>query len=213
MRLAAVVRGALVLSVIDKSSRVTEQARLRWPDAKIISVLTGDMQRLSEAIRWFSLGPISFVATIAAFALLLIILGTSALLGIAIIIIGALGSLAVGKLVLKARVKATAQADVRAGLTHQFLRHLGAVKLHAWEAAVAGRVQEVRRNEIRRLRVRKGAYAPDYLADCQCSTLWTQRSEMACQYSRCPPRSRCGLAITTSTGRPSSLRSCSSGRA
>ena len=159
-RMAGIGRGALSKLALRRATDLSPAARLQWPDAKIVSLLVGDVNRMALALtEATSLLP--FADVIGIVTLLLVFLGVPALPGIAVITLLVPMQRWFVLRIYRYRALATAQADRRMALTHEVVGSLSAIKLQSWQGPLAARIQAVR--EISMLKRTKLLNAGDQL--------------------------------------------------
>ena len=83
-RIAGISRGALSALALRRATSLAPAARLQWSDAKVVSLLVGDLNRTAAALTQAT-GLNPFVELIGIITLLLVFLGVPALPGIAVI--------------------------------------------------------------------------------------------------------------------------------
>ena len=116
------------------------------------TALMSDAQRLADAIPLLHSSWVSFALTGTAIGLLLYLLGSSALVGVAVFVVFAPVQALVARAEVGARHEQLLYTNERARLTNELLEGMRTVKQFAWEEAFRERIDNVRQQELHHLR-------------------------------------------------------------
>ncbi|GFF97906.1 multidrug resistance-associated protein 1 [Aspergillus udagawae] len=135
---------------VEGSTRVADGG---WPDGRIISLMSNDTERIFQASKVIHLVWTSPIAIILTMVLLLINLTSSALPGIAVLVLGLAGVTRAVRTLNNRRDNINSVSDERMNLTQEILQGIRFVKYFAWEQAFDKRLREIRAREIHSLQV------------------------------------------------------------
>ncbi|GFG20964.1 multidrug resistance-associated protein 1 [Aspergillus udagawae] len=124
-----------------------------WPDGRIISLMSNDTERIFQASKVIHLVWTSPIAIFLTVVLLLINLTSSALPGIAVLVLGLAGVTRAVRTLNNRRDNINSVSDERMNLTHEILQGIRFVKYFAWEEAFDKRLREIRAREIHSLQI------------------------------------------------------------
>ncbi|KAL5489922.1 hypothetical protein ACEPAI_4754 [Sanghuangporus weigelae] len=155
------LRSALIGAIFRKSLRLSGKARTKHSVGQITTMISTDATRLdlvSASIHNLWVAPIQIVIGVA---LLINNLGYSALVGLAILIIGFPLQYILVRIMVKARMSMVQITDRRVRLTNEILQGIRLIKLYAWEAFYSHQLASLREKEI--AKIRRITYARSFL--------------------------------------------------
>lgn len=142
------VRAALTKAVMEKSFRINQELKHKFPNAKITSILTVDLSRIDAAfmfLPYLFTFPFSLAVLIA---ILIVNIGVLGLVGVGVLFaFVAFVSWAIVK-VFEWRTLINALTDSRVKLMKEVLNNLKTIKLYAWEPPYKENLRNVRGDEM-----------------------------------------------------------------
>lgn len=145
------VKSILTKAALSKSFKMTAYSKHKFPDGKINSFVSTDLNRIEFALSFqpFLAG---FPAILAiAITLLVINLGAIAMAGIGVFFAAFFVTLFFFKHVIAYRIQANVLTDKRVTLMREILNAMKMVKYYAWEDAYEKNVIDVRTQEAKRV--------------------------------------------------------------
>jgi len=134
VRLGILIRAALIDMTFRKATTLSARSHLLYPDGRIVNLMSTDASRVDTAMLSISLVVSVPIYTIVAVGLLINLMGPSALLGAALLILtNPVQGWAMSKLG-PIRKKASEYTDSRIKLTSEILQGIKVIKFFAWEA-------------------------------------------------------------------------------
>ncbi|KAF9877048.1 ABC transporter [Colletotrichum karsti] len=124
-----------------------------WSNGRIVNLMSTDTYRIDQASGFFHLlwgSPLNIVITMV---LLLINLTYSALPGLGLLFICSPALGLAFKALFKRRFAINQITDARVGLTQEVLQAMRFVKLFGWETSFLGRIDEIRKKEIKSIQI------------------------------------------------------------
>ncbi|KAI5966908.1 uncharacterized protein KGF55_000317 [Candida pseudojiufengensis] len=145
----AQAKAVLTKALLDKSFKLSAEAKHKYPVGKITSMLGTDLSRID-----FALGfqPFLFVFPIPiaiAIAILVVNIGVASLVGVAILLVFMVGiAAATGKL-FAFRKTANFFTDSRVNYIKEALNNLKIIKFYSWEPPYHENISDIRKKEMR----------------------------------------------------------------
>lgn len=148
MLTGAKLKVILTRHVIEKGFRLDEAGRALYPSGKLNSLMSTDLGRMDQAMRFIPYVLVFPVPLVVSLVLLITRLGVAALLGFAIYLIG--GGLIVGTFttIIKYRRRANFYTDQRVSLMKDLLNNYRIFKLYSWEKLFSEKLVDVRTHEM-----------------------------------------------------------------
>ncbi|KAI0635122.1 multidrug resistance-associated ABC transporter [Trametes polyzona] len=146
------LRTSLIGAIFRKSLRLSGRARMKHSVGQITTMISTDATRLdrnSAMIHNLWIAPIQIAIGIG---LLIRNLGYSALVGLAVLLIGFPLQLSLAKVMFGQRKKGVVLTDQRVRMTTEVLSGIRLLKYYAWEQFYARQVDVLREREVRTLR-------------------------------------------------------------
>ena len=155
------VKSILTKAALNKMFRASNYSHHKYPSGKVTSFVTTDLARVEFALAFqpFLFGFPVIVAI--AIVLLIVNLGAIALVGIGIFFTILCVAMFVFKRIVKLRINANMYTDRRVTMMREILSNMKMVKYYAWEDAYERNIQDVRSEEIKR--VRKMQYSRNFV--------------------------------------------------
>ncbi|WEJ95357.1 hypothetical protein PSN45_002872 [Yamadazyma tenuis] len=151
MMTGAQLKGVLGKVMLEKSFRLNPQSRHQFPASKITSMMSTDTARIDFAAT-FQPFLITFPISLACILVVLIVnLGASALMGLAVLVLFLVGIGGVSKKMFAVRKQATVFTDQRVNYIKEVLNNLKIIKFYSWEEAYFKIISDVRTKEMDRL--------------------------------------------------------------
>lgn len=146
--LGAELKGMFTKLMLEKSFRLSEKSRKKFPSAVITSIMSTDLARVDLGTGfspWFIIFPIP-----AAIAIGILIhnIQAPALAGILIMFVYLLLVAGLGTLLFMFRVKAMKLTDTRVGYMKEILNNMKMIKFYSWEIPYFDLVLAVRKREM-----------------------------------------------------------------
>ncbi|KAF7982734.1 hypothetical protein HWV62_26606 [Athelia sp. TMB] len=142
------LRTAIIGTITRKSLRLSGRARLAHSNGQVTTMISTDSARL-DRFSMFShnlwVGPLQIIIGVG---LLIYNLGYSALVGLAVLIVGFPIQFVLVRVMFKQRFKGVRITDQRIRTTSEVLQGIRLVKAFAWEAFFTAQVGELRTREI-----------------------------------------------------------------
>ncbi|XP_067942300.1 multidrug resistance-associated protein 1-like [Watersipora subatra] len=146
------VRATLIAAVYKKALRLSADARQKSSTGEIVNLMSVDVERIAHFVYegWvFIIVPIQICVVIY---MLHRSMGNSIFAGVAILLVAAPVSFAIGILQRKIRVKTMKIKDERIKLLKEVLSSIKVIKLYAWEPSFQRKVTLLRKSEVLRQR-------------------------------------------------------------
>ncbi|CUM67320.1 uncharacterized protein PRCAT00005013001 [Priceomyces carsonii] len=148
MTVGAKARAVLIKDIAEKSFRLSESSKHLYPTGKIMSMIGTDISRIDSALGFFNnlaTFPITFVI---ALVILLVNIGVSALVGIALMICFLVFLFICTKKMVKFRRIANIFTDKRIGYIQEVLNNLRMIKYYSWEDPYFNEIETARKKEM-----------------------------------------------------------------
>ena len=134
VRMGILIRAALIDLMFRKATALSAQSHLIYPDGVIVNLMSTDASRIDSGMISGALAFSVPIYTIVIVGLLIHLMGPSALLGAALLIlVNPVQAWAMSKLG-PIRKKASESTDQRIKLTSEILQGIKVIKFFAWEA-------------------------------------------------------------------------------
>ncbi|KAH8880912.1 P-loop containing nucleoside triphosphate hydrolase protein [Thozetella sp. PMI_491] len=148
------VRAALIPLIFDKAMTISGRAKAgAWTNGRIGNLMSVDTSRIDQAFGWLHMGWSSPLSLIVTIILLLINLSYSALSGLGLFFTATPIVAYIIRSMLKRRGKINKDTDERITMTQEVLQAIRFIKYYAWEADFVTRLDAIRRQEIRGIRL------------------------------------------------------------
>lgn len=146
------VRTAVIGTIFRKSLRLSGRARLEHSVGQITTMISTDATRLDRAAWHFNGLWTSPVQIAVGIGLLVRNLGYSALVGLAILVLGLPLQFALVVVIFRQRRKGVDITDKRVRLTNEVLLGVRLIKYYGWETFYASRISDLRTQEVSTIR-------------------------------------------------------------
>ncbi|KAF9948009.1 hypothetical protein BGZ70_002404 [Mortierella alpina] len=148
MVMGILVRGSLIDMVFRKATALSAYSHLVYPDGAVVNLMSTDTSRIDTAMLSIMLVISVPIYTIVIVGLLVHLLGASALLGAAILIlVNPIQGWIMSKLA-PIRKQASEYTDSRIRLTSEVLQGIKVIKFFAWESNFLQKLSEIRQLEL-----------------------------------------------------------------
>lgn len=148
MMVGAETKAVLTKVILEKSYRLDAKGHHNFPTGKITSIMSTDLNRIDLAMSFMPFLVIFPVPVAICVALLIINIGVSSLVGIAIFVISTIMlGLSIGKLMYY-RERANKFTDMRVNLTKELLKDFKMIKFYSWENSYKDRLTKIRGKEM-----------------------------------------------------------------
>ncbi|KAF9430749.1 hypothetical protein BGZ76_000723 [Entomortierella beljakovae] len=142
------VRATLIDLVFRKATKLSSRAHLIYPDGAIVNLMSTDASRIDTAMLTMLLVVSIPIYTCVVVGLLINLMGPSALLGAAILVLAnPIQAWAMSRLG-PIRKKASQFTDSRISLTQEILQGIKVIKFFSWESQFLAKLSEIRKNEL-----------------------------------------------------------------
>ncbi|KAJ7163116.1 multidrug resistance-associated ABC transporter [Mycena filopes] len=146
------VRTGIIGSVFRKSMRHSARARLQHTTGQTTTIISTDAARLDKFCQFSHNTWVAPIQIIIGVGLLIGNLGYSALVGLAILILGFPLQTLLVKVMFTQRKKGVKITDTRVRLTNEVLQGIRLIKYYAWERFYSHQIGSLREREIRTVR-------------------------------------------------------------
>ncbi|KAF9575849.1 hypothetical protein EC968_001232 [Mortierella alpina] len=148
MVMGILVRGSLIDMVFRKATALSAYSHLVYPDGAVVNLMSTDTSRIDTAMLSIMLVISVPIYTVIIVGLLVHLLGASALLGAAILIlVNPIQGWIMSKLA-PIRKQASEYTDSRIRLTSEVLQGIKVIKFFAWESNFLQKLSEIRKLEL-----------------------------------------------------------------
>ncbi|KAG0367050.1 P-loop containing nucleoside triphosphate hydrolase protein [Gamsiella multidivaricata] len=142
------IRAALIDLVFRKATKLSSRAHLIYPDGAIVNLMSTDASRIDTAMLSLLLVMSVPIFVIVIVGLLIHLMGPSALLGAAILILAnPIQGWAMSRLA-PIRKRGSQFTDMRIRLTQEILQGIKVIKFFGWEARFLQKLSEIRSSEL-----------------------------------------------------------------
>jgi ABC-type multidrug transport system fused ATPase/permease subunit len=159
MKVGFSVRSILISSVYRKTLLLSQASRSEHSAGKITSLMSTDATRVDMAIAMLHFIWSAPITIIVAMALLIINLGASALVGLALLLVVFPLQGYLMKYLMGVRMKATKITDQRVKITQEAIQGVRVIKYQGWEEAIIERIEGLRTDELKYVRIMLNARA------------------------------------------------------
>lgn len=142
-------KSILTTALLKKSFKVTPKTKHLYSNGKVTSILATDLSRIDLAIGFQPFAITFIIPVIISIALLIVNIGVSALVGIAIFVIAIAVIGGGAKRLLMMRRNANQYTDGRVSLMREILNSMKIIKFYAWEDAYENNVVDQRTKETK----------------------------------------------------------------
>lgn len=141
-------------SVPEKDGKAAKDASPEvWGNGRIVNLMSVDTSRIDQACGWLHMAWTTPLGLIVSIILLLVNLSYSALVGIALFFTAAPALVLLVRTMIKRRSAINKDTDSRVGMMQEVLQAIRFVKYYAWERDFIGRLDAIRRKEVRGVRL------------------------------------------------------------
>ncbi|GME86488.1 unnamed protein product [Ambrosiozyma monospora] len=140
-------KGILTKVLVDKSFKLSRQAKLKYSPSDITSLLGNDLSKIDMAAPYATIViglPISLIMTIC---LVGSYLGGAAISGIVFLIVATVFVSSSAKRLIGLRIRANISTDLRVKYVKEIISSIKIIKFYAWEPAYTKLVVDVRKQE------------------------------------------------------------------
>lgn len=144
----AELKGLLTKLMLDKSFRLSEKSKKKFPPSMITSIMSTDISRVDIGVGfspWLFIWP--FPAAISI-GLLVHNIKAPALAGMGVMFVYMMMVAVLGTLLFKYRLKAMKYTDIRVGFMKEILNNLKMIKFYSWEIPYFNLILETRVAEM-----------------------------------------------------------------
>lgn len=152
MQEGVLVRAAIIAAVSRRSMRLSGKSRARLPNSRIISLISSDLSRIDFACGFAPLSWTGAIQLIVCIVILIVQLGVSSLAGVAFLFVLLPFQLWGMQQMFKLRQKTAFWTDKRVKLIQELLSGIKIIKFFAWEEPNIKKIDQLRRQELVRLR-------------------------------------------------------------
>ena len=147
-RVGMQARAFVISAIYDKSLRVTMSEQHGSSTGSIVNLMSNDTERIQRVTSYgHNIWSAPF-QVIVAFALLMVYIGPSALVGIFVMIVSVPAKKYLAKKLGQLRVKVVKTTEHRVKLINDVLQGMRVIKLYAWENSFLKMIQSVRQKEM-----------------------------------------------------------------
>ncbi|KAF9194834.1 hypothetical protein BGZ51_007054 [Haplosporangium sp. Z 767] len=149
VRMGVLLRSSLINMVFRKATTLSARSHLIYPDGAIVNLMSTDASRIDTAMLSLMLVVSVPIFTLIVIGLLVHLMGPSALMGAAImILVNPAQAWAMSKLA-PIRKRASEYTDDRIRLTTEILQGIKVIKFFAWESSFLQKLSEIRSQELK----------------------------------------------------------------
>lgn len=148
MSVGAKVRAVLTKAILEKSYRLDSEGHHKFSTSKLTALMGTDLNRVDMALGFFPLGVFAPIPTVISIVLLVINIGVSSLVGIAMFIVSVVSIGLAIKSLLALRTSINKYTDKRVGLTKELVKDFKVIKFYSWEDSYEARIFLTRRKEM-----------------------------------------------------------------
>ncbi|KAK8854684.1 hypothetical protein IAR55_003423 [Kwoniella newhampshirensis] len=142
------LRTAMMTIISRKAMRLSSKARLTMTQGRLTTMLSADCGYLESAFQATPHLPVAVIMLSLGMALLFSLLGYSALVGIAVLILDGPLKVWTYKQISKLCQDQSRLVDVRIRLLSEVLNNMRAIKFHAYESCFGQRISDMRKQEL-----------------------------------------------------------------
>lgn len=149
MLTGAQVKAVLTKAILDKSFKLNPESRHKYPTSKITSMMGTDLARIDFAIGFQPFLLVFPIPIGIAIAILVVNIGVSSLVGIAVMLCFMVGIAISTKKLFGYRFTANKFTDRRVNFIKEVLNNLKIIKFYSWEPPYLDKISDVRKSEMR----------------------------------------------------------------
>lgn len=149
MIVGAKCKAILTKAIIDKSFKLSLKSKHLYPSGKITSMMGADLARIDLAIGYIPVLISCPVTVIIAIVILIINIGVSALVGVALLVIFVVLLTFCTSKLIRIRRYANKYTDQRIRYIQEVLNNLRMIKFYSWELPYFDRIAGIRRLEMK----------------------------------------------------------------
>ncbi|KAI3404492.2 hypothetical protein KGF56_002684 [Candida oxycetoniae] len=149
MLTGAQAKAVLTKALLDKSFKLSSEAKHKYPPGKITSMLGTDLSRIDFALGFQPFLIVFPIPIGIAIAILIVNIGVSSLVGVAILFVFMIGIAFSTGALLAYRKKANFFTDTRVNYIKEALNNLKVIKFYSWEPPYHENISNVRKKEMR----------------------------------------------------------------
>ncbi|KZO98300.1 multidrug resistance-associated ABC transporter [Calocera viscosa TUFC12733] len=152
MQTGFLIRTSVISNIFRKALRLSGKSRLTHSTGQITTMISADATRLDMASAFAHMLWVSPIQLIVGIALLISNLGYSALVGLAVLILGFPLQGYLVMMIFGARSRAVVLTDQRVRLLQEVLAGIRVIKLFVWESFYGRKIGDIREKELRNIR-------------------------------------------------------------
>ncbi|WWD19200.1 hypothetical protein CI109_103658 [Kwoniella shandongensis] len=145
------LRTAVMTMISRKSFRLSQKARVEMTNGRLTTMLSVDCGTFEAAANNLQEVPLTIIMLALGIGLVISLLGKSALVGLAVLLLDAPTKAWMVKRIAKLRKDQSKVIDVRVRLLSEILHNIRAIKLYAYEAWFGKRISDLRQQELHKL--------------------------------------------------------------
>ena len=149
MMTGAQAKAVLTKALLDKSFKLSSEAKHKYPASKITSMLGTDLSRIDFALGFQPFLIVFPIPIAIAIAILIVNIGVASLVGVAILFVFMIGIAFSTGALFKYRKKANFFTDTRVNYIKEALNNLKIIKFYSWEPPYHSNISEVRKKEMK----------------------------------------------------------------
>ncbi|KAI9002587.1 hypothetical protein DFJ74DRAFT_696267 [Hyaloraphidium curvatum] len=153
MKVGFSVRAVLITAVYRKTLLLSQAARAEHSAGKTVNLMSTDASRVDMTIPMLHMLWSAPITIVACMALLIINLGASALVGLALLVLLFPVQGFVMKYLMGIRMKANKITDQRVKITQEAIQGIRVVKFQGWEQAMINRIEGLRLEELKFVKI------------------------------------------------------------
>ncbi len=143
------VKAVLTKAILDKSFRLSNESRHKYPTSKITSMMGTDLARIDFAVGFQPFLIVFPIPVGIAIAILVVNIGVSSLVGVAVMLCFMAGIMVTTKKLFAYRFKANSFTDKRVNYIKEVLNNLKIIKYYSWEPPYFQNISDVRKDEMK----------------------------------------------------------------
>lgn len=143
------MRAVLIQAIYEKSLRLSNKARITYTNGKVTNMSSVDCHRIDFAMQWFHYTWTFPIAIGISIAIIIINIGPSGLLGLAVIFIAFFVIMLLGKTMFSYRGAISKITDKRVTSMREILNSMKIIKYYSWESAYIDKITDIRNQELK----------------------------------------------------------------
>lgn len=148
MMVGATCKAVLTKVIIEKSFRLNRESRREYPPGRITAMLGADIARVDIAVGFLPVLVAFPVALIISIVILVINIGVSSLVGVALVLFFMAVLTYCSQLLMVFRIRANKYTDARISYIQEILFNMKIIKFFSWEAPYYQQVLRERKKEV-----------------------------------------------------------------